>query len=228
MLIGSNQKLAKISELSISIFNCNLENVENFKYLGIKLTSDFTWSDHVEYVMSKFNQRLGLLRRIKHLLPFQARLLFYNSVVLPNFDYADLVWGDKNNATIMNDLQIIQNKAAKIILDKPLYSSATDALTTLKWLKLGQRRHYHRCLYVFKCVNKLTCHSMDLLTHGDVHGYNTRHKDMIRLPVIKTNWSKQRLAYQAVKEWNNLNNDVRGSASTSVFKRRMQNFICNF
>ena len=78
------------------------------------------------------------------------------------------MWGDKNNATIMNDLQIMQNMAAKIILDKPLYSSATDALTTLKWLKLGQRRHYHRCLYVFKCINKLTCHSMDLLTHADV------------------------------------------------------------
>ena len=40
------------------------------------------------------------------------------------------MWGDKNNATIMNDLQIMQNMAAKIILDKPLYSSATDALTT--------------------------------------------------------------------------------------------------
>ena len=71
------------------------------------------------------------------------------------FDYADLVLRDKNNATIMNDLQIMQKKAAKIISDKPLYSSATDALTTLKWLKLGQRRHYHRCLYVFKCINKL-------------------------------------------------------------------------
>ena len=200
MLIGSNQKLAKILQLSVSIFNCNIENVENFQYLGIKLTSDFTWSDQVEYVIFKVNQRLGLLRRIKHLLPIQARLLFSNTVVLPMFDYADLVLRDKNNATIMNDLQIMQKKAAKIISDKPLYSSATDALTTLKWLNLGQRRHYYRCLYIFKCINKLSCHSMDLPTHRDVHGYNTRHKDMIRLPVIKTTWGKQRLAYHAVKE----------------------------
>ena len=103
------------------------------------MTSDFTWLDHVEYVISKVNQRLGLLRRIKHLLPFQARLLFYNSVILPIFYYADLVWGSKNNVTIMNDQQIMQNKAEKIISDKPLYSSATDALSTLKWLNLGQR-----------------------------------------------------------------------------------------
>ena len=81
---------------------------------------------------SKVNQRLGLLRRIKHLLPFTARLLFYNSLVLPISDYADLVWGDKNNVTLMNDLQVLQNKATKIILDRPLYSSAIDALVTLK------------------------------------------------------------------------------------------------
>ena len=28
----------------------------------------------------------------------------------------------------MNNLQLLQNKTAKLVLDKPLYSSATDAL----------------------------------------------------------------------------------------------------
>ena len=31
----------------------------------------------------------------------------------------------------MSSLQTLQNKAAKLILDRPLYSSASDALTTL-------------------------------------------------------------------------------------------------
>ena len=49
---------------------------------------------------------------------------------------------------------------------------------------------------------------MDLLTHRDAHGYNTRHKDMICLPIVKTNWGKQRLSYHAVKDWNNLNDNI--------------------
>ena len=57
------------------------------------------WTKHVEYIAGKINQRLGLLNRIKHLLHFSARLLFYNSLVMPLFDYADLVWGDKHNVT---------------------------------------------------------------------------------------------------------------------------------
>ena len=57
----------------------------------------------MEYVISKVNQRLGLLRRIKHLLPYNARLLYYKSLVLPILDYADMVWGDKDNAVLINE-----------------------------------------------------------------------------------------------------------------------------
>ena len=34
----------------------------------------------------------------------------------------------------MYRLQVLQNKVAKIILDRPLYSSVTHALATLKWV----------------------------------------------------------------------------------------------
>ena len=144
------------------------------------LASDFTWSDYVEYVISKVNQRLGLLSSIKHLLPLNARKLFFNSLVLPVFDYADLVWGEK---TLMNDPQVLQNKAAKIILNRPLYSSATDAVETLKWLNLEQRRFYHPCTYVYKCINGRVGHSIELLANRNIPNYNTRNRDMLRIPL---------------------------------------------
>ena len=52
MLIGSNRKLVNVSSLSVSIFDCDLDSANKFKYLGIMLASDFTRSDHVEYVIS--------------------------------------------------------------------------------------------------------------------------------------------------------------------------------
>ena len=136
MLVGNYRKLESKMALTVSIFDHNVNNVNSFKYLGIFISSDFTWTNHVEYIAGKINQRLGLLNPIKHLLPFSARLLFYNSLVMPLFDYADLVWGDKHNVSLMTSLQVLQNKAAKIILDRPLYSSATHALATLKWVPL--------------------------------------------------------------------------------------------
>ena len=75
MLIGSDSKLRKFNSLSVSVLDNQLDSVRSFKYLGVVLSSNFTWTEHVEHVTSKVNQRLGLLRRIKHLLPYNARLL---------------------------------------------------------------------------------------------------------------------------------------------------------
>ena len=56
--------------LTVSIFDHNVNNVNSFKYLVIFISSDFTWTNHVEKTAGKINQRLSLLNRIKHLLPF--------------------------------------------------------------------------------------------------------------------------------------------------------------
>ena len=74
MLVGSNRKLESKMALTVSIFDHNVNNVNSFKYLGIFISSDFTWTNHVEYIAGKINQRLGLLNRIKHLLPLSTRL----------------------------------------------------------------------------------------------------------------------------------------------------------
>ena len=79
-----------------------------------------------------------------------------------------MVWGDKDNVTLMNNIQVLQNKAAKIILDQPLYSSASEALAKLNWITLERRRFYHRCIFIYKCINGYANHSMELLTYGDV------------------------------------------------------------
>ena len=43
--------------------------------------------------------------------------MFFNSYTLPIFNYADIIWGDRDNAALMEQLQVPQNKA---ILDLPL------------------------------------------------------------------------------------------------------------
>ena len=101
MLIGSSSKLCKVNSISVHVYNSVVEGVEDFKYLGVTFSSDMTWSDHIDHLSAKINKRLGLLKRIKHLLPRFARLLYYNSLVLPLFDYGDIIWGDKNNSTLM-------------------------------------------------------------------------------------------------------------------------------
>ena len=111
-----------------------------------------SWADHVDAISMKINQRIGLIRRIRNLLPLQARVALYNALILPLFDYGDVIRGDKNNDTIMSELQILQNKAAKVMLGQPLRNSSTEALKSLDLKSLSTRRFFHRCIAIHKCL----------------------------------------------------------------------------
>ena len=99
-------------------------------------------------------------------------------MILPILEYASLAWGDKENKVAMDSLQVSHNKAKKLILNRPMYSSSSDALATLNWLDLSTRRTIQRCCYVY---NNLTEGNKSYFISGsDVHHYDTRHKERLR------------------------------------------------
>ena len=105
-MFGSNRsrKYRNIQDLTVRIEEVQLERVESFKYLGVIIHQHITWADHSDEISKKINQRIGMIRRIKHLLPLEARRTLYMSLVALLFDYADIVWGDKNNDTLMTNM----------------------------------------------------------------------------------------------------------------------------
>ena len=140
------------------------------------------------------------------------------------FDYADVVWGDKNNVVLMNQIQVLQNNAARIILDLPKYASATQALDQLTWKPLMARRSFHRRVLMYKCLNGLVNLNYDFRKNAE-HGYNTRGSENIRVPKVKTNWGKQRFIVQAVKDWNSVPEHVKQAKTLTSFKNFLiQNF----
>ena len=67
-----------------------------------------------------------------------ARNLFINTMVLPFMDYCDIVWGDRNNKVLMDCLQVLQNKAAQTVLDRPVQSLSTQAPIDILMILLPQ------------------------------------------------------------------------------------------
>jgi hypothetical protein len=221
LLFGSKQRLKSFNSISIKVNNQAVGRVNSLKYLGVTFNEDLSWSDHIENIISKTNQRLGLLKRIKHLLPTDSRLTLFSCLVLPLFDYGDVIWGDKNNISLMNDLQVQQSKAAKIILNKPISFSSTEALSTLKWKRLSERRRAHRCILIFKCLNNHINFDFNLVYNSSIHNYNTRQSCFLHLPKTRTNWGKHKVTYHAVYDYNNLESDCQNAQTISQFKSKV-------
>ena len=59
-----------------------MERVESFKYLGVQISDDLSWSTHVDIVVKKARQRLYHLRRLRKFRSSQAVLRsFYSSTI---------------------------------------------------------------------------------------------------------------------------------------------------
>ena len=194
LIIGSSQRLKSLEKTSLQICGEFLDKADCYKYLGVIINETLTWSDYVDYISTKVNQRLGILRRIKHLLPIQTRELYIKSMILPLFNYSDIVWGDKHNKTLMAKVRLLQNKAAKSIFDKAKHSSVTEAINELDWLVLSERRREFKLIHL-----------------RDTHSYNARHKHNFEMPKSRCQKGQERLTYQALHEWNALPISTRNS-----------------
>ena len=222
MLIGSNARLSRIDSIIISADGNHLEEAQCFPYLGLVINKNLTWEDHVDHMRNKINQKLGLLRRIKSCLQLSARITFFNSYVLPLFDYGDITWGDQGNATLMAELQILHNKAARLILDLHLRASASDALAKLHWKPLQRRRAEHGAIFVYKSINNLFMHSFNFSFNNSFHSYNTRSKHNIRKSIADRrwgHWNNWTTLNFAADTWNALNITLRETSTLAAFKR---------
>ena len=91
MLIASERKHVNVSNISVSVFDKEIKGERNLKYLGLIISFNFTWMDHIDHISSRINKLLGLLLGIKHLLLHSTAILFYNSFIFPIFDYDNVV-----------------------------------------------------------------------------------------------------------------------------------------
>ena len=64
--------------------------------------------------------------------------------------------------------------------------------------------------------------NFDVRRKSSFHSYETRGSNDLHLPRVRTNLGKQTFIYQASKDWNNLDNNIKSSESMSVFKAKVK------
>jgi hypothetical protein len=65
----------------------------------------------------------------------------------------------------------------------------------LKWYPLLYRRQFHRCSFVYKASNNNVDFNVEEIKGSDSHCHDTRNKQLLRLPLYRTNWRQQSSHY---------------------------------
>ena len=94
--------------------NTYVKFVESHKHLGLTLSYNGQWTDHINNFKSAAAKILGIMRKLKFSLSRSALNQIYFSYLLPTLEYASSVW-DGCTAQNADILDKIQNEAARIV-----------------------------------------------------------------------------------------------------------------
>ena len=127
----------------------NLSETDSAKYLGLTITSDLQWNQHINNITNKANSIIGLLRRNLRIPSQTIKTHAYQSLLRPHLEYASTVWEPHTKKNI-HKLDMIQRIAARYACNRyHNISSVTEMVGHLGWEPLTTRRRNMRlCIYI--------------------------------------------------------------------------------
>jgi len=183
------------------------------KYLGLMVDYKLSFNEHIDYIIKKVGKRIGAMYRSKSLLPIKYRKMFANALMIPQFDYLDIIYNRANRCKL-KELDIIYKKVAKIALNVSTRESSITVYKDMKWLPLHLRRQLHLSAYMYRIINNQSpsnfMNKFKFISGGSRDGNNCN---------LYTNRSKthKEFHYLGAKCWNILPQDLRNLTDVKTF-----------
>ena len=125
----------------ITIDNTQIEDINTFKLLGVKINNKLSWEEHVNYICKKAAQRLYFLVLLKRAgIKEKDIVSVYCSIIRSVLEYADVIWHPGLTKSQCQAIEHIQKRVMGIIYNGVNY---TKALEQSGLQKLDTRREDH-------------------------------------------------------------------------------------
>ena len=181
IVVNFSRKELNIPALTIN--GSNIERVQSAKLLGVMISENLKWSEHVNYIHPKASKRLYYLRQLKQAGLSQSDLLkVYETLIRPKLEYCCQVWSTGLTMELCSLLESVQERACRIILPWISYS---DALNILKIPTVTQR-YQTLSLKFFRQMQTDSHRLHSLLPVSKECHYGLRKKCTLPLPICKT------------------------------------------
>ena len=95
MIFQKKKKNTEILHLKIDI-----DQVKEFNVLGLIIDTNLNQKKHAEKISNACSKKIGILNKLKHILPLDIKKTLYNSLIAPQINYCIMAWGFESNIII--------------------------------------------------------------------------------------------------------------------------------
>ena len=204
-----------------------VKSKRSIKVLGVHIDKTLSWSKQIGVVKKNATNIIRKIHRINKFLPLKLKMILYNTLIVPIFNYADIIWGGCSK-TQSRRLQVSQNFAARSILGKSKYDSGKEALKELKLLNLENRRVVHESVFAHKGLSEKLPISIQNRYNKYKSKMNTRKSKYKKLNIPQHNLAKFKKSpiYRTISSWNKAPKDL-PFGKIKPHKTGFQNYLLN-
>ena len=221
MTIGTRERLAQPgNQISVSMDGIRLEeNPEHREtLLGIIIDANLKWHGQIEFLLKKLKSRLAGLAHVRSVLPYHLRKVVSESLFTSVLSYCLPLFGGCDIGQIQ-DLQVLQNKAAQLATKSPPRSPRHPMYDRLGWLSVNQLIQYHTVLAVYRVRSTgepeyLARNLCNDNRNGHIIIKNTR------LTLLQKSFK-----FRGACNWNDLPESIRNLQTIAAFKRALRSWI---
>jgi hypothetical protein len=226
IMICSNMEIP--NNLTFSFNGKLISNTSNHTHLGVTLSHDAKWGEHVENIAKTISKHLGVLRKFKFKMNRQNLEQMYLVYIRPISEYVCEAW-DNCGTCHSNKLEKIQLEAARIVTGLPNLQKLILYISKLagNHYILGVTRK-HRLFYkIYNGFEPQYLHDLISLTIQSTTIYSLRNGNDLIVSFCRLSSTNSSFIPSSVREWNKLENTVRNLDIPLKFKRaqgRIQDF----
>ena len=180
-----------------------IEWINEFKYLGLTITSSLSFSKHISNIALNVSRITGSFVNLRSLVPVHVLIKLYYALVYPHLSNHIVIWGSSPESHLKH-LKIRINSILRVILGvtwengRPT-TSTNDLFRQLELLKLESVFKYNIYKFLRLLLDGELLDFRDLLLSEYVtqHTYNTRNVGF-RHPDLTCEVERRGLSYQLI------------------------------
>ena len=182
------------------------------KYLGVTLDNKLNFKSHFEKFTCKISTSSEVISKLRYIFPTFSLVHLYYAIIHPHQLFGLPVWGSTFSSYLAK-LQILQNKAIRIITNSNIRASISPQLNKLGILKLSDLYTFETAKIMHQHLNNALPLSLSSLFNkiSTIHSRQTRSnvKNNLYIPKFSTNRCPKLFRYQGTKIWNCIPADIK-------------------
>lgn len=204
-----------------------LQETKSHSYLGVTITNDLTWNNHIIQITSTANRTLAFVMRNLHQCPQDIKVSAYKTLVRPLIEYSSSVW-EPHTKTLINKLESIQRRAARFCMNdfkSKSPGSVTNMIKKLEWESLTDRRLTRRLVILHKAIHGHLSIPVGNLTQPATR--TSRHTNSKAFNTIFATKDCYKYSYlpKTIKDWNSLPESIVTITDSDKFKEATTTYL---